>query len=59
MPCLHDLLEFRRAELVPWFADLLAFFLIAFIVQSVLPLRVVVQGSALEWVHTRLCQLER
>ena len=34
------------------------FFLIAFIVQSVLPLRVVVQGSTLEWVHTRLCQLE-
>jgi len=29
-PCLHDLLEFRRAELVPWFADLLAFFLISF-----------------------------
>ena len=33
-PFLYDLLEFRRAELVPWFADLLAFFLIAFIVHS-------------------------
>ena len=28
-PCLSDLLEFRRAERVPWFADLLAFILIA------------------------------
>jgi len=33
-PCLHDLLEFRRAQRVPRFADFLAFVLIAFSVSS-------------------------
>jgi len=34
MPCLHDLLEFRRAQRVPRFGDLLAFILITISVSS-------------------------